>query len=196
MYDACLSTTYNYIGTQASVIKMKKGLNFLKNGINLCKSIQSIIILYCAAVIGVLWILNVNTQNQLKFNYNKNLQVVSENEELRIILPSDTREYDHYNNGVDNSKQGKLDNNNTQNISPRHHIDLCKKTVSIQTNNSADPEMNATHIKEILMEPVHVNYTRNIYFSVKTTHKNFEKRLFPLMLTWLQLVDKNKVSQC
>ena len=56
------------------------------------------------------------------------------------------------------------------------------------------PGMNATHINGILMEPVNVNYARNIYFTIKTTHKNYAKRLFPLMLTWLQVVDKNKVS--
>ena len=56
------------------------------------------------------------------------------------------------------------------------------------------PEMNATHINGVLMEPVNAKYTRNIYFTVKTTHKYYTERLFPLMLTWLQVVDKNKVS--
>ena len=56
------------------------------------------------------------------------------------------------------------------------------------------PEINATHINGILMEPVNANYTRNIYFTVKTTHKYYTERLFPLMLTWLQVVDRNKVS--
>ena len=56
------------------------------------------------------------------------------------------------------------------------------------------PKINATHINEILMEPVNAKYTRNIYFTVKTTHKYYTKRLFPLILTWLQAVDRNKVS--
>ena len=56
------------------------------------------------------------------------------------------------------------------------------------------PEMNATHIAGILMEPVSAQYSRNIYFTVKTTHKYHSERLFPLMLTWLQAVDRNKVS--
>ena len=54
--------------------------------------------------------------------------------------------------------------------------------------------INATHINGTLMESVNVNYTRNIYFSVKTTHKYYTERLFPLLLTWLQTVDKNQVS--
>ena len=62
--------------------------------------------------------------------------------------------------------------------------------------NQTDPRMNATHINGILMEPINTNYTRNIYFTVKTTHKFYTERLFPLMLTWLQLMDKNKVSCC
>ena len=63
-----------------------------------------------------------------------------------------------------------------------------------QVNQNVDPGINATHIKGILMEPVNVDYTRNIYFTIKTTHTYYTKRLFPLMLTWLQVVDKNKVS--
>ena len=63
-----------------------------------------------------------------------------------------------------------------------------------QNQTCRDPEINATHINGTLMEPVNVNYTRNIYFSVKTTHKYYTERLFLLMLTWLQTVDKNKVS--
>ena len=56
------------------------------------------------------------------------------------------------------------------------------------------PGMNATHINGILMETVNVNYTRNIYFTVKTTYRFYTQRLFWIMLTWLQTVDKNKVS--
>ena len=56
------------------------------------------------------------------------------------------------------------------------------------------PGMNATHINGILMEPVNVDYTRNIYFSIKTTHRYYTERLFLIMLTWLQVVDKNKVG--
>ena len=56
------------------------------------------------------------------------------------------------------------------------------------------PGMNATHINGILMETVNANYTRNIYFTVKTTNKFYTQRLLWIMLTWLQTVDKNKVS--
>ena len=56
------------------------------------------------------------------------------------------------------------------------------------------PGMNAIFINGFLMEPINVNYTKNIYFTIKTTHKFHTDRLFPLMLTWLQFVDKNKVS--
>ena len=61
---------------------------------------------------------------------------------------------------------------------------------------SDDRGINATHINGILIEPVHASYTRNIYFTVKTTYRNYVGRLFPLMLTWLQVVDKNKVRHC
>ena len=60
--------------------------------------------------------------------------------------------------------------------------------------NQTDLGINATHINGMLMEPIKANYTRNIYFTVKTTHRFYTERLFPIMLTWLQLMDKNKVS--
>lgn len=56
------------------------------------------------------------------------------------------------------------------------------------------PEMNATHIYGLLLEPVNAKYTRNIYFTVKTTHKYYKRRLLSVMLSWLQAVDRNKVG--
>ena len=60
--------------------------------------------------------------------------------------------------------------------------------------NATDIGINSTHVCGILMEPVNVNYSRNIYFAVKTTHKYYTNRLFLLLLTWLQTVDKDKVN--
>ena len=54
--------------------------------------------------------------------------------------------------------------------------------------------INSTHIDGFLMEPVDATYTRNIYFTLKTSRKYFYRRLLPLALTWLQAVDKNKAS--
>ena len=42
-------------------------------------------------------------------------------------------------------------------------------------------------------QPSNVNYTDNIYFSVRTTESNYEERLMLLMMTWLQVV-KHKVN--
>ena len=61
--------------------------------------------------------------------------------------------------------------------------------------NKTDPGTNATHINGILMEPVNAKYIRNIYFTIKTTHNYYTDRLFPLLLTWLQAVDKDKVRR-
>lgn len=63
-----------------------------------------------------------------------------------------------------------------------------------QQTNTTDLGMNSTHINGILMEPVNPHdLLRNVYFTIKTTHKYYTSRLLPLMLTWLQGVDKNKV---
>ena len=86
----------------------------------------------------------------------------------------------------------KQDNN----LSTQKKFKFQKTKLSVdmksKQRNTRDIGIN-THINGILMEPVNVNYTRNIYFTVKTTHRYYTNRLFPLMLTWLQTVDKNKV---
>ena len=68
------------------------------------------------------------------------------------------------------------------------------KSDQVKRNQTCrDPGINTTHVLGILMEPVNVEYAKNIFFSLKTTHKYYTKRLFPLMLTWLQTVDRKKV---
>ena len=71
-------------------------------------------------------------------------------------------------------------------------MELVSDKKEYQTN-TANLGINATHINGILMEPVNAKYIRNVFFTIKTTHKYYTDRLFPLMLTWLQAVDKNKV---
>ena len=75
-------------------------------------------------------------------------------------------------------------------ILPREDDDTVK-IVNVETEQK---ENSTLLIEGFLMEPVRANYTRNIYFTIKTVHKFHTDRLFPQMLTWLQLVDKNKVS--
>jgi len=41
--------------------------------------------------------------------------------------------------------------------------------------------------------PMKINYTNDIYFSVKTSAKNYKDRVMTLMSTWFQTVDRNKV---
>ena len=63
-----------------------------------------------------------------------------------------------------------------------------------QTNTlSAYLGINSTHVNGILMEPINAKLLGNVYFTIKTTHKYYRSRLLPLMLTWLQAVDKYKV---
>ena len=79
-------------------------------------------------------------------------------------------------------------------FSSNQMIKSSKKPSNVKTDIIENLYMNSTHINGILMEPVNANYTRNIYFTIKTTHKYYKRRLFSLLLTWLQVVDKNKVS--
>ena len=91
------------------------------------------------------------------------------------------------------SKESKSFNDMERNFNrrlPEGHGDVKEK----ETVTTEDPGMNTTHINGVLMEPVNANYTRNIYFSVKTTNKYYRERVLPLILTWFQVIDKNKVS--
>ena len=67
-----------------------------------------------------------------------------------------------------------------------------KPTGSPRQVNST--EMNSTHVRNRLMEPINTtDYVKNIYFSIKTTSKYHGTRLPVLMVTWFQAV-KDKVS--
>ena len=103
------------------------------------------------------------------------------NEYQQKLLLQDEHGYMKQANNISTQKEGKWQKN--------------KLPVNMKSKqrNVRDIGINATHINGILMEPVNVNYSRNIYFTLKTTHKYYTNRLFPLMLTWLQAVDKNKV---
>ena len=140
---------------------------------------------------------NFQSNSQLFYQQDQNIK------ELKTILPQADLRGD--NNTV--SKLEKVYNETEQKVKlPDKPGDVNEKKISSQRDNNQQkatdqlnqnqtvPGMNATHINGILMEPLHVNYTRNIYFTIKTTHKYYTERLFPIMLTWLQLVDKNKVS--
>ena len=65
----------------------------------------------------------------------------------------------------------------------RHHLFLMP----------TDPEVLYTIMGKPL-EKVHVDYTRNIHFSVKTSVKNYRTRLSLLLLTWFQAVEKDQVG--
>ena len=112
--------------------------------------------------------------NKPKENQNSNQDT---NQQKVVKLP------DNPGNVIENKPPSQRDNNQQkENGKPD------------QLNQIGVPGMNATHINGILMEPVNAQYTRNIYFTMKTTHKYYTKRLFLVMLTWLQVLDKNKVS--
>ena len=81
--------------------------------------------------------------------------------------------------------------------------DKSLKLATLHNNHMQGNQINATvldlgmnettQFKGILMEYVNLNYTRNIYITIKTTNHNYNNRLPLLMLTWLQTVDKDKV---
>ena len=81
--------------------------------------------------------------------------------------------------------------------------DKSVKLENLQNSHMQENQINAAildlgingtaQFKGILMEHVNLNYTRNIYITIKTTNHNYINRLPLLMMTWLQTVDKDKV---
>ena len=132
-------------------------------------------------------------------DYNKN----EENNVNQAVEKSDcVNETKNFSNVIDENQPLHKEHNyvrQANNLFIQKEFSWQKTKLSVdmksKQKNTRDIGINTTHINRILMEPVNVNYTRNIYFTVKTTHKYYTNRLFPLMLTWLQAVDKNKVRQ-
>ena len=77
----------------------------------------------------------------------------------------------------------------------RAKVDRVEFLAGSDVEDGGPPDINASHIYGLPMETVNADYTRNIYFTVRTTNKYYTKRLLPVTLTWLQVVDRNKVSQ-
>ncbi|XP_065903065.1 beta-1,3-N-acetylglucosaminyltransferase radical fringe-like [Dysidea avara] len=70
-----------------------------------------------------------------------------------------------------------------------------KVAESTSTNEKeTSPEVTSIKISGKPLEKVNANYTHNIYFSVKSSGKNYKDRLFPSMLTWFQLLDKDELT--
>ena len=131
--------------------------------------------------------------NQIRMDLNKSKISNHKGSEQQISeKPSDKpKEKQNMNmsansSGVTEAKNQNQDNNQLQKANGKPDQTIHK---------AAYPGINTTHVKQILMEPVSATYTRNIYFTVKTTYRYYNSRLFPLLLTWLQVVDKNKVSR-
>jgi len=59
---------------------------------------------------------------------------------------------------------------------------------------SDSPENTTIEIDGKPLEKVNASYNHNIYFSVRTSGRNYKSRLFLLMLTWFQVIDKDKVK--
>ena len=163
-------------------------------GVNLC---VVCLVMVCAFLL--MHIYNYR-QNNLHLTYQRDLEI---NSNLRIIQSINdyngkgTKMHNMNDNEILHKPYHMMENqSNTTTDSGMNATTMQPINASIenQTNTvTMNPRINATHINGTLMEPVNVNYSRNIYFTIKTTHKHYTDRLFPLMLTWLQAVDKNKV---
>ena len=97
---------------------------------------------------------------------------------------------------VKNLQHARMSDDNDSSLNNKS-LKLATLCMQVKNGTVLDLGINETaQFKAILMEPIILNYPRNIYITVKTTHKNYANRLPPLMLTWLQTVDKNKVRCC
>ena len=144
-------------------------LSFFKNSKNCVHAVHIHFCAICSIMIGVFLLIHLYEQWQ-NYHLSGNQQYFSVSSKLRYIHAR---------------TRGYKDEDPSMEFYKLHYTK--------QSQRNADPEINATHINGTIMERVNANYIENIYFTVKTTHQYYIDRLFPLMLTWLQAVDKSKV---
>ena len=159
---------------------MEKEFNFFKLKGSCLSRVHPLAVFYAVLCVAVLCFMMASVLNH--YMQNQYQLIYFQDTEVKVILPRG--------HNYDDSIYGKSINNQ-KGVSSN----LTFGDVKNEQKNIPNTTINATHINGIFMEPINANYTRNIYFTMKTTHKYYEKRLFSLMLTWLQLVDKNKVRQ-
>ena len=71
---------------------------------------------------------------------------------------------------------------------------LVESTSTKSSKNLSNPlEIAPIKINGKPLEKVNVKYTHNIYFSVKSSWRNYKGRVFTSMLTWFQVLDKDEV---
>ena len=163
-----------------------KGNNILAKALALCLTASALFLLhfYCQQSVYLQCIYQQNVNINLKENVislghieRHNCSGGNKNDQQEVQLCD---------------KSGHLSQTNGTLIQNNTKVEEAKLSNQAK-ENVTNIGINATHINGILMEPVNANYSKNIYFTVKTTHKYYTNRLLPLMLTWLQTVDKNKV---
>jgi len=142
---------------------------FFKSSKNCVHAVHIHLCAICSVMIGAFLLIHIYEQWQ-NFHHFGNQQYLGVSSKLRHIHAK-TRGYkDEYPN-----------------------MEFHKLYRSKQSQRNADPGINTTHINGTIMERVNAEDIENIYFTVKTTYQYYTDRLFPLMLTWLQAVDKSKV---
>ena len=128
---------------------------------------------------------------RLRSKANQTLAIEAPDHASKNTFSSQSDNKGHKTQLHEESSYGKQTNNTSVQNNIKQQKAICQKVDNL--TNIMDIGINTTHICGMLMETVNVNYSRNIYFTVKTTHKYYTDRLLLLMLTWLQAVDKNKV---
>ncbi|XP_065889885.1 beta-1,3-N-acetylglucosaminyltransferase lunatic fringe-like [Dysidea avara] len=72
---------------------------------------------------------------------------------------------------------------------------LVESTSTKSSKNLSNPlEIAPIKINGKPLEKVNVKYTHNIYFSVKSSWRNYKGRVFTSMLTWFQVLDKDELA--
>ena len=99
-----------------------------------------------------------------QFKQNQDIIINKDVDQQKVVKPTD---------GVKESKNDSSDSKKEHdNQKDNNQVEKAdgKPDQVIQNQPCRDPVINATHVYGTLMEPVNVNYTRNIYFSVKTIY--------------------------
>ena len=134
---------------------------------------------------------NINQNNKHQIESNKKTELPDNSvKETELLSDSNSPTVK-----VQSTKEVHSDSTiGTDKVKSATETKLQEESPTINHLSSIGFSFDSNHINGKLLEPVDIQWDKNIYFSVKTTTKNFKTRLSYLIATWFQVVNKKMVS--
>ncbi|XP_065900892.1 beta-1,3-N-acetylglucosaminyltransferase manic fringe-like [Dysidea avara] len=134
---------------------------------------------------------NINQNNKHQIESNKKTELPDNSvKETELLSDSNSPTVK-----VQSTKEVHSDSTiGTDKVKSATETKLQEESPTINHLSSIGFSFDSNHINGKLLEPVDIQWDKNIYFSVKTTTKNFKTRLSYLIATWFQVVNKKMLT--